>query len=309
MDIFRSAGEIPSFPAARAVAIGNFDGLHLGHRRIVERLKREAAALGIPSCVLTFSPHPEKVFGSGRLLMIQTLDQRLRTLCEWGLNAVVVLPFDRALARLSGADFAAGILAARLNAAAVVVGADFRFGRGRAAGVAELRRLGRIHHFAVRAVPDVKRGRRIVRSSRIRDLLAAGRIREANDLLGRSYAIEGDVVRGNRIGRRLGYPTANIQTPNELLPRGIFISSLEWEGRSCPSVASIGVRPTFDRRRLTVESHILDFAEDLYGAAVRLSLLDKIRDERKFPDADALRAQIARDAAATRAYFRRRPNL
>ncbi len=309
MEIYRSAGEIPTPPSPKAVAIGNFDGLHLGHRRIIDRLKKEAAARRIPACVLTFSPHPEKVFGPARLRMIQTLDQRLRGLCEWGLDAAVVLPFHRAFARLEGDAFAAAILAGRLNARLIVVGEDFRFGRGRSSGPADLKRFGGLHGFKVKAVPHLKRRGRIVRSSRIRDLLGAGRIEEAAALLGRPYAIEGDVVGGDRRGRTLGFPTANILTPNEIIPRGIFITRLEWEGRLYPSVTSVGVRPTFGNRTLAVECHLLDFERDIYGKAVRLFFLRKLRDEKRFPEAGALRKQIGADAAAARAYFRRRPHL
>jgi riboflavin kinase/FMN adenylyltransferase len=309
MDIFRSAGEIPSPPAARAVAIGNFDGLHLGHRCIVEALKKGASALGVPACVLTFSPHPETVFGPARLRMIQTLDQRLRGLCEWGVDAAVIWPFDRAFARLDGEAFAAGILAARLNARLVVVGDDFRFGRDRSAGPADLKRLGRAYGFVVRAVPRLKRGGRIVRSSRVRDLLGAGRVEDAAGLLGHPYFVEGDVTAGDGIGRTLGYPTANILSPNEILPPGIFVTLLEWEGRRYPSVTSVGIRPTFGKRALTVECHLLDFHRDLYGSPVRLSFLRKLREERKYRDAEVLRGRIAADADAARAYFRRRPHL
>ena len=309
MDVFRSAGEIPSPPAPRAVALGNFDGLHLGHRRIVERLKKGAAALEIPACVLTFSPHPERVFGAARLRMLQTLDQRLRGLCEWGLDAVFVWPFNRAFAGLEGRTFAAEILAARLNARLVVVGDDFRFGRDRSAGPADLARFGRACGFAVRAVPRLKRGGRIVGSSRVRDLLAAGRVEDAALLLGRPYSIEGDVVAGDGIGRTLGYPTANIRTPNEILPPGIFVTLLECRGRRYQSVSSIGIRPTFGKRDLAVECHLLDVRRGLYGAPVRLVFLRKLRAERKFRDAAALRSRIAADAEAARAYFRRRPHL
>ncbi len=309
MDIYRSAGEIPSPPSPRAVAIGNFDGLHLGHRRIVERLKKGAAALGVPACILTFSPHPEKVFGPARLRMIQSLDQRLRGLCEWEVDTAVVWPFDRAFARLDGEAFAAEILAARLNARLVVVGEDFRFGRGRSAGPAALKRFGRAHGFSVLAVPGLKRGGRVVRSSRIRDLLDAGRIGEAVGLLGHPYAVEGDVVAGEGMGRTLGYPTANILTPNEILPRGVFVTLLEWKSRRYSSVTSVGFRPTFGKRALTIECHVLAFHRDLYGDPVRLLFLGKLREERKFRDAGAIRDRNDADASAARAYFRRRPHL
>jgi riboflavin kinase / FMN adenylyltransferase len=172
--------------------------------------------------------------------------------------------------------------------------------------VDELRRWGRRGGLAVRTIPYVKRAGRIVRSSRIRDLLLGGRIETANALLGRPYAVECDVVAGAGRGRRIGYPTANLITPNELVPRGVFVTILTAEERVFPSVTSIGVRPTFHGHDLTVETHVLDFRGDLYGAGVRLAFLRKLRDETRYPDAEALRAQIGRDAEAARGYFRRR---
>jgi riboflavin kinase/FMN adenylyltransferase len=309
MDIFRSPREIPSPPPARAVAIGNFDGLHLGHRRIIDRLEKGAAARGLRAGVLTFSPHPERIFGAGRLLMIQTLEQRLRGLCQWGLPEAVVWPFDRKFAELDGREFAARILVARLNARLVVVGDDFRFGRARACGPADLARFGRGLGFAVLSVSHLKRGGRAVASSRVRSLLQAGRVEEAAVLLARPYALEGDVVAGAGIGRTLGYPTANIQTPNEILPPGIFATLLEVSGRRVPSVSSVGTRPTFGGTEPTVECHLLAGRPDLYGRPVRLHFLRRIRPERRFRDAGALQERIAADAAEARAYFRRRPHL
>jgi len=309
MEIFRSLEALPSPPAALAVAIGNFDGLHLGHRRIIDRLKSQAAARSLPACVVSFAPHPDKVFGPARLCMIQTLDQRLEGLSALGLDAVVILPFSRAFARRDGDEFVAKTLGEGLNARLVVVGADFRFGRDRGWGISDLRRLAGPNRFAVRIVPDVKRRGRIVRSSRIRDLLVSGRIEPANALLGRPYEIEGDVVAGDRRGRKLGFPTANILTPNEILPRGIFITRLNRDGVAHPSVTSIGIRPTFGRHEVMVETHLLDFSGDLYGAPVRLTFLRKLRDECRFSGPEALRAQIGLDAAAARGYFRRRSEL
>ncbi len=309
MIVYRSLAEVPSPPPPRALAIGNFDGLHLGHRRIIATLKRESSNRNLPACILTFSPHPEKVFGPARLCMLQTLDQRLEGLCRLGVEEAIVPPFSRTFARLPGEAFAGAILAETLGARLVVVGRDFRFGRDRACGVAELRNLGRACGFAVRAVPPVRHGSRVIGSSWIRDLLEHGRVEAARPLLGRPYAIEGDVVRGRGRGRRLGFPTINIMAPNELLPRGVFVTLLLAGERSYPSVASVGTRPTFGRPSLAVEAHILNFEGDLYGEAVTLSFLAKLRDGKRFRNAAALQGQIARDAAAARAYFRKARHL
>jgi len=304
MDVFRSLDEIPAPPAPRAVALGNFDGLHLGHRRIIERLRKEAAARALPACVLTFAPHPEKVFGPARLCMLQTLDQRLEGLCRMGIDAAIVLPFSRAFARIPGDVFIRDVIRDGLNVRLVVVGRDFRFGRDRAASVDDLRRRGRVEGFSVRAVPHVKHRGRIVRSSRIRDLLIEGRVEQASMLLGHPFTIEGDVVGGEKRGRRLGFPTANLVTPNELVPRGVFVTNLVWEGRVHPSITSVGVRPTFRTHQVTLETHVLDFDGDLYGASIGLAFLKRLRDEKKFPDVTALRRQVEKDSANARAYFR-----
>ncbi len=306
MQIFRSLASLPSSRPPLAAAIGNFDGLHLGHRRVLARLKAEAAKRGLPAAAVTFAPHPEKVFGPHRLCMLQTVEQRLEGLREFGLDATVILPFNLEFARLPGEDFVRDILLAGLNARVVIVGADFRFGAERSAGVDDLRRWGRRSGLAVRTIPHVKRAGRIVRSSRIRDLLLSGRIETANALLGRPYALECDVVSGASRGRRIGFPTANLITPNELVPRGVYVTLLAVEERVLPSVTSAGVRPTFHSHDWTVETHILDYCGDLYGAGARLAFLRKLRDEIRFLDAAALRIQIGRDAAAARDFFRRR---
>lgn len=306
MRVFRSPDTTPSSKPGWAVAIGNFDGLHLGHRRILDRLKAEAAKAGLPTAAVTFAPHPEKVFGPHRLCMLQTLDQRLQGLDNLGLDAAFLLPFSLEFARRPGEDFVRRTLLESIRARIVVVGADFRFGPGRSAGAADLRRWGRRGGLVVRTIPHFKRAGRIVRSSRIRDLLMSGRVETANALLGRPYAVEGDVVPGERRGDRLGFPTANLITPNELVPRGVFVTVLTSDERVFPSVTSVGVRPTFHGHTATVETHILDYRGDLYGASVRLAFLHKLRDEARYPDVEALRAQIGRDTEAARAWFRRR---
>jgi riboflavin kinase/FMN adenylyltransferase len=288
-----------------AVAIGNFDGLHLGHRRVLKTLVESARRGRLRPIVLTFSPHPEKVLGGRAIHMIQTLDRRVDGIRSSGIPDVRIMAFNRAFAGLPAARFAEEILAHRLKARTVVVGAGFRFGKGQEGTAAALAAWGRRLGFSVRAVPSLRKDGGLVSSSRIRRLLEAGRIGEANRLLGRPYEIEGCVVRGRARGRALGFPTANIRTPNEILPRGIFIAKLVLGRRELPALAYIGTRPTFRETTMEVEVHLLGFLGDLYGRAVRVLFLRKLRDDQTFPRPEALVRQMARDAAAARAHFRR----
>lgn len=305
MRVFRTPKSIVPPKKGSALAVGNFDGIHRGHRRILRRLFREAESRGLSASVLTFAPHPEKFFGPGRILMIQTLDQRLDGLRALRLDAVAVLPFTRALAQTEAEAFADRILAGAMKARVVVVGAGFRFGRDRRGDVALLKQLGSEHGFETIAVSPLVDEGEAVSSSRVRALLSAGRVDRAARLLGRPYEIEGEVVRGAGRGRALGFPTANIRTANEILPRGVFATRLIRAGRTWPSVTNIGLRPTFDGVGLTVETHVLNGGPDLYGASVRLAFLRRLREERMFADPGALAARIRRDAAAARRVFQR----
>lgn len=299
------------FPPPRrrpsAVAIGNFDGLHLGHRRILSRLAGTARRLGLTPIVLTFSPHPETALGRTSLRMIEPLDRRVAGLRGAGVRSVIVIAFGPPFAALPADRFVEEVLVRRLKAGAVVIGSGFRFGQGRRGTVAHLRTMGRRLGFQVVSVPPVRRNGALVSSSRIRKLLEAGRVAAAGRLLGRPYAIEGRVVRGRARGRTLGFPTANIRTASEILPAGIFAARLRTGGRDLPALAYIGRRPTFAENKTAVEVHALDFQGDLYGRKVRVALLEKLRSDRAFPDADALVRQMRRDEAAARALFGRRP--
>jgi riboflavin kinase/FMN adenylyltransferase len=303
MKVFRSLEAVPPIPLGSALAIGNFDGLHRGHRKILRVLTTRAHDLGLPSCVLTFSPHPERVFGSGRIAMIQTLDQRLDGLVAAGADMTLVLPFDKSFARLTAAAFVRTVLIDALRARLVVVGDGFRFGRDREGGVALLRRLGRKAGFEAAGVLPVRWKGRTVSSSLIRALLAAGRVGIVRSLLGRPFELEGDIVRGDSRGRRLGFPTANISTPNEILPRGVFFTTFCVEGDAHPALTSIGDRPTFGRNAVSIETYILDFEEDIYGEAVTVRFHKKLRDERAYSGERALVARLRRDRDAAVRYF------
>jgi riboflavin kinase/FMN adenylyltransferase len=304
MKVFNGFENVPPFPRGAVVAVGNFDGIHLGHRKILERVLELAAKKGLFALVLTFFPHPARSLNKRDVPLIQTLGQRLEGLRGTGLKGVVVVPLGRGVRRLSGRAFAGCVLKGALHAEEVVVGENFRFGKDRRYGVAELTRLGRELGFGVHGVPPVEKAGEIVSSSLIRHELAKGNFEKAAELLGRPYEIEGCVVTGESRGRVLGFPTANIQTTNEIVPRGVFVTLAVTASKSLPSVTDVGVGPTFGGSRLRIETHVLDHKGNLYGRTVKLRFLKKLRNERKFGTSKALIAQISRDVAEARRFFR-----
>jgi riboflavin kinase/FMN adenylyltransferase len=289
-----------------AVALGNFDGLHLGHRRILDRLCGLAARRGLRSLVLTFEPHPERALGKRKVRMIDTSGQRLDRLRGTCVDAAVVIPFDRAFARLGGRAFVDEILKEGLGAREIVVGRGFRFGRDRRGGTALLKRLGLRAGIGVQVVAPAVIGGRPVSSTAVRGLLAHSRVEEAAHFLGRPYEITGRVVRGRQRGRRLGFPTANLETPNEILPQGVFTTETIRRDKAYPSVTSVGTNPTFGPHPLSVETLLLDFKGSLYGSEVTVRFLHRIRATQAFPDAASLADRIRRDIEEARAWFARR---
>ncbi len=303
MVVYRGLDDARLLPLPAAVAVGNFDGLHLGHRKILSRLCALAEKRGLRSLVLTFDPHPERALGKKSVKMIDTPERRLERFGDTCVDAVVVTSFDMSFSRLSCPAFVGGILAARLGAREVVVGRDFRFGRNRRGDTGRLRALGRRSGLAVHVVPPAILDGRIVSSSVIRRLLGRGRVEEASRLLGRPYEISGNVVRGQHRGELLGFPTANLDTASELLPEGVFITETVRLGRTFHSLTSIGTNPTFGPHPLSVETLLLDYRGSLYGVELTVRLLRKLRPLRKFPSAAALGARIGRDVEEARAYF------
>lgn len=236
--------------------------------------------------------------------MIQTLPQRYDEIRHSGVRDVRIMAFNRSFAHLPAARFIEEILVRRLKAETVIVGAGFRFGKNREGTVDLLATLGKRLGFTVKAVPPLRKGGTLVSSSRIRSLLEAGRVVEANRLLGRPYEIEGRVVRGRARGRSLGFPTANIHTASEILPGGIFIARALLGKRALPALAYIGSRPTFAEKDTSIEVHCLDFRRNLYGRRIRVAFLKKLRNDRTFPNAAALIRQMEKDAAAAIIHFR-----
>jgi riboflavin kinase/FMN adenylyltransferase len=291
-----------------ALAIGNFDGVHRGHQHLLKLVRDAAARLDADAVALTFEPHPTRVLAPAKARPILTgLDRKLELLAAEGLDAAVVLRFDQGFAAQSPEEFVASVIAP-LGAHEVFVGEDFRFGRDRGGDGDALAALGAAHGFTARVVPQIVDDDGVpLSSSRVRRCLAEGDLTGAKHLLGRDFDLDGVVVPGQRRGRTLGFPTANLATPCEALPKdGVYavrVEVLGEDGPMLPAVMNLGVRPTVAAGR-SVEAHLLDVHRDLYGRTLRVRFAARIRDERRFEGLDALVAQIRRDADEARALLK-----
>jgi riboflavin kinase/FMN adenylyltransferase len=295
----------------RLVVIGNFDGVHRGHQAVLERAVVDAAARGLTPAVLTFWPHPAEALGRAAPPLLTTLARKSELVARVDPRVeVVVERFDAAFAALSPREFAERVLAERLSAAVVVVGRNFRFGRGRAGGLTELAELGAALGFEVRSLPLVGDDAGPWSSTRVREAIARGDLGEASRMLGRPHLLSGVVVEGDRRGRTIGFPTCNLGEVREALPPwGVYavLVDREDEGGAARAlargVANLGVRPTVKESgaRPTIEVHLLDHDEDLYGARLRVHLVARLRGEQRFAGLDELRQQIARDVDGARA--------
>ena len=291
-----------------ALALGNFDGLHRGHAKIVECVRRNASERGGTAAVLTFEPHPPRVVRPDRappLLMTQA--QKLEALAAAGMDGTAVVRFTPELSRWDPDTFVRTVLVEWLHVSDVWVGANFLFGRDRSGNFSLLRSLGARYGFRVEKIEPVRYKEFVVSSTRLRRLIGEGRVDEAGALLGHHYVIDGTVVKGAGRGRGQGFPTANLESDNELLPPdGVYATTATVKGIINASVTNIGVRPTFeDEGARTVETHVFGTVGDLYGQHVRLAFIQRLRDEQPFPDAAALTRQIAADCAQARALFDR----
>ena len=290
--------------------IGNFDGLHVGHRSIMETVIERARSVRGEAAVFTFDPHPRKLLYPDRApRLLTTLEQKLELLDEIGVDLVIVEPFTRELASLPPEHFVRGVIHERLEPIAVYVGYDFRYGRDRGGSMRTLTELGPHLGFSVTIIPEVTMGSRDVNSTRIRELLGAGEVEEAGELLARPYRVRGLVVEGDRRGVEIGFPTINLAPENELLPsRGVYAGHARFledgdppRGSLHPAVTNVGHRPTFLRGDpIVAEAHLLDFDSRVYGRRVELSFEHHLRAERRFPGLEALKAQIAADVASAR---------
>ncbi|MEW6441510.1 MAG: bifunctional riboflavin kinase/FAD synthetase [bacterium] len=302
MHVFHDLNEFPADVHGTVATLGNFDGVHLGHRKIFRALREEAAALGGNALVVTFFPHPLKVLAPERApRCLVPLEERIRLIQACGIPFILCLPFTRELADLSPRQFVEEVLVARLGIKKVLVGQDFRFGKGRQGDIALLREMGRTLGFSLRVIQPLQYRGQQVSSTRVRQLIEQGRVRESADLLGRHYGIAGTVIRGDGRGRTLGFPTANIETPAELLPpQGVYAVLASLEGEPIPGVANLGTKPTFPGKPFSIEAYLFDFDQDIYGKRLRMDFVERIREERKFPSVDALVRQMEIDVRAAR---------
>jgi riboflavin kinase / FMN adenylyltransferase len=302
MRLLQHYRDLSAEPAARrVVSIGNFDGVHVGHRATLAAARDEADRRGCELAVLTFEPHPAELFGRAHPpLRLTDPEQKATLLAACGVDLALAQRFDAAFAALDPEAFAAEVLAGALGAACVVVGEGFRFGAGRRGDFGSLRRSGAALGFAVVAAPLVSEGGEGVSSTRIRAALLAGDVAAARRLLGRPYEVIGEVVRGHGVGSGLGFPTANLGAARVLLPApGIYAARCAAGGVIRPAAVYLGDRPTLGHGP-SVEAYLLDFAGDLYGARLAIGFVDRVRGERRFDGADALRAQMAADVARIR---------
>ncbi len=306
MRIYRGIGELPADFGPCALTIGNFDGVHMGHRAILRRVRALAHANGWKSAALTFDPHPPRVLAPERApKLLTTLEQRAKLMAAAGLQQLFILPFDLVTARLTPDEFAGQLLARQLLARAVLVGENFRFGHKQSGDVRTLAALGERLGFEVEIVPAVKFRGRIVSSSAIRSLILEGRVALAARLLDRPYSIEGRHVHGRGVGSKQTVPTINLDTAAEVIPaRGVYST----RANGADAVTNIGYRPTFGASdRLSIETFLLEGDGSAFdeSAPITLEFLARLRDERKFDSPEALKARILFDAGAAQRYFRR----
>jgi riboflavin kinase/FMN adenylyltransferase len=305
-DVARDLAEV--VPAPSAVAIGVFDGVHRGHRVLVDRAVERARAEGLRAVAVTFDPHPMTVVRPDAVpLLLQSVDDRVAALAAAGVDLVVVLPFTAELSRMTPESFVAHVLAGPLQARAVVVGGNFRFGHRAAGDVAALVELGATHGFVTEGVELLPLGDDPVSSTAVRSHLAEGDVAWVTDALGRPWTCTGEVVRGDQRGRTIGFPTANVRAPSDVVrpANGVYaghatlLDADHGEAGTWDCVVNVGTRPTFDGVGTTVEAHLLDAPEglDLYGRKLRVAFLHRVRDERRFAGPDELVAQIDRDVA------------
>ena len=305
MRVFR--GYSRPVPVPVVLAIGNFDGVHLGHAALVRQLADAAVRLESVPAVLTFEPHPREFFmPASAPARLTTLREKLELLGDSGASQAMICPFNAAFAALSADEFIERVLVRSLQVKHLIIGDDFRFGRGRLGDFAMLQAAGTRFGFTVETMPSVTVDGERVSSSAVRAALATGEMERAARLLGRPYIIDGRVAHGDKIGRQLGFATANIRIKHNPLPMtGVFAVEVSGLGeKPLPGVANLGIRPTVGGTRPLLEVHLFDFNRDIYSAHISVRFVHKLRCEQRFPNLDALKAQIAADAATARAFFK-----
>jgi riboflavin kinase / FMN adenylyltransferase len=307
MDVIRGSENIPESLKGAFVTIGNFDGVHLGHRFIFGRLVEEAHREGRPAVAISFDPHPKMVLHPERrpFYLITTLEEKIGLLAGLGIDAFILIPFSVEYAKTTAEEFVRGILWERLRIRRILIGHDYTFGRGREGNEAFLTEAGQRLGFEIEVMNAFCVGDTVISSTKIREALLAGEVRFAATLLGRSYNLAGRVVSGNHRGVGLGFPTANIAPDKELVPaRGVYAVRVLREGKRHDGVLNIGFNPTFADGKRSVEVHIFDFHQDIYGEPIEVLFIERIRDEVRFESPEKLIAQIERDITRAREMLR-----
>ncbi|MDH4317576.1 MAG: bifunctional riboflavin kinase/FAD synthetase [Desulfobulbaceae bacterium] len=303
MKIIWNYKEIIETLAYPCVTIGNFDGVHLGHNRLFERVVGKAKAHKGVSVVVTFDPHPLKVLRPGGIKLISTIEQKIESIRMAGIDFLVIIPFSREFAATSAKTFVDEVLVGAIGVKELVVGYDYGFGRGREGNIDFLKQQGVEKGFPVTVVEAHYEDEMLVSSTKIRELVTEGRMRDVERLLGRYYQIRGEVQRGRqRGGRVVGFPTANLQIlEDDLCPKhGVYVTQVIYDGRCYGGVSNIGYNPTFGEGRLVAETHIFDFNADIYGKPLKINLLQHLRGEKKFSGPEELAEQIRKDIAIAR---------
>lgn len=306
MEVLRGFRELPVGWSGAAVTIGNFDGVHRGHRRVIESARAAAERRDLASLVCTFHPHTGVILFPDRAPeMLQTLEQRLEAIAALDVDACVVIPFDTEIATVSRREFVTDFLVDGLKTRELHVSEGFTFGRDSAGNVEYLEEMTSSHAFRLEVVPALIVDARRVSSTWIRECVADGRMEKAAELLGRPFELVGEVVGGAGRGAGLGAPTANLAPANEILPgRGVYVTEARLDGEARPSVTNVGTRPTFEEdRQMVVETHLLDFEGDLYDRSIGLAFLERLRDEIEFDSEETLRRQVESDVRQARNYF------
>ena len=302
MQVFHGIETIQTKFKNPAITIGNFDGVHMGHQALFRKVKQWAEKLDGESIVVTFDPHPLQVlFPEKAPSFITSHRLKLDLIASCGIDATIVIPFNHEFSQMSAREFVEVILVGKIGARAIVVGNDYRFGHSREGDLPFLRRLGEQYGFTVEIVTVIQMNDTPVSSTSIRQLIANGNIRDANRLLGRPFEVSGTVIEGRKRGLGLGFPTANIRMPAVASPRtGVYVVEAEVDGKRYGGAANLGYNPTFGDVELSLETHLFDFNQDIYGRPITIRFIDRLRDERRFSGPEELRLQIQKDVDTAR---------
>jgi riboflavin kinase/FMN adenylyltransferase len=300
---------ITTFQAEKptVLTIGTFDGVHIGHKKIIDRLTKTAQSEGLESVVLTFFPHPRMVLQQNSdIKLLNTIEEKQQLLAQIGLDILIIHPFDKTFSELSAEEFVKDILIDKLHIKKIIIGYDHRFGKNRSAGIEDLIILGKKYDFEVEQIPAQEIDEVSVSSTKIRKALEEGHVTLANSYLGYNYFFNATVIQGKQLGRTIGFPTANLKVSEDykLIPEiGVYVVEGVVEGQNLKGMMNIGFKPTVDGKNLSVEVHFFDFNQDIYGKSIQVSVVEKIREEQKFASVEELKMQLEKDKIFALNYF------